>query len=92
MEGATSQTTVEDKTQLKLEEQSSTKPDYLTQLLWYTLDLKQVLDKENDVMMMEWERTLMRLYTQIVTSQSQPNNNPLVLNVGFGMSILPMFH
>ena len=83
---------MEDKTQLKLEEQSSTKPDYLTQVLWYTPNLKQVLDKEKNIVIMEWERTLMRLYIQTNTSQSQPNNNIRVLNMGFGLGIHLMFH
>ena len=37
-------------------------------------------------------RHLMRLYAQIITSQSQPNNNPQVLNMGFELGILPMFY
>jgi len=67
-----------------VEHQPSTKPDYLRQRLHYTGDGKALLDSDQDAVMMEWERPLMRAHAQVLLEG--PGRR--VLNVGFGMGII----
>jgi type IV protein arginine methyltransferase len=69
---------------LPVEQQPSTKPDYLRQRLQYTEDGKALLDQDDDAVMMEWERPLMKAHAQIMMENGQKR----VLNVGFGMGII----
>lgn len=67
------------------EEEPSTKPDYLRQRLSYSADGKALLDADNDAVMMEWERPLMKAHAQILM-EGGPRKR--VMNVGFGMGII----
>jgi type IV protein arginine methyltransferase len=69
---------------LPVEQQPSTKPDYLRQRLQYTEDGKALLDQDEDAVMMEWERPLMKAHAHIMMENGQKR----VLNVGFGMGII----
>jgi type IV protein arginine methyltransferase len=89
---------------LPVQHEPSTKPDYLQQPLSYTADGRALLDRDQDAVMMEWERPIMRAHAQIlmeeqtetasaVSGVAQANrrargNNKTVLNVGFGMGII----
>lgn len=64
-------------------EESSTKPDYLEQKLRYNSDETALLDKDDDAVMMEWERPLMQAHAQIMMEAGRR-----VINVGFGMGII----
>lgn len=68
----------------RIEYQPSTKPDYLRQRLQYTEDGRALLDGDNDAVMMEWERPLMKAHAQILME----GIGRRVLNVGFGMGII----
>jgi len=72
--------------------QPSTKPDYLRQPLRYNADASALLDADNDAVMMEWERPLMKAHAQILMEKVTPadtaNYKKRVLNVGFGMGII----
>jgi type IV protein arginine methyltransferase len=81
-----------------LEHLPSTKPDYLRQKLHYKKNV--LLDSDQDAVMMEWERPLMKAHAEILLREEESGNNnrttsdqPLsrpkrVLNVGFGMGII----
>jgi protein arginine N-methyltransferase 2 len=69
---------------LPIEQQPSTKPDYLRQRLQYTEDGQSLLDQDQDAVMMEWERPLMKAHAQIMMEEGRRR----VLNVGFGMGII----
>jgi len=76
-----------------VEEQSSTKSDYLKQNLTYNADQTALLDADRDAVMMEWERPIMKAHAQILMEDvSPPKESPhrarRVLNVGFGMGII----
>ena len=76
-----------------VEEQSSTKSDYLKQNLTYNADQTALLDADRDAVMMEWERPIMKAHAQILLEDvSPPKESPhrarRVLNVGFGMGII----
>ncbi|GMH89394.1 hypothetical protein TL16_g11444 [Triparma laevis f. inornata] len=65
-----------------------TKKDYLQRDIKYS-GTDQLLDSDNDAVMMEWERPLMSLHSEIIC---QPCTLPrVVLNVGFGMGIIDTF-
>jgi protein arginine N-methyltransferase 2 len=66
------------------EYQPSTKPDYLQHQLRYNQDGTALLDEDDDAVMMEWERPLMKAHAQIL--MEDPGKR--VLNVGFGMGII----
>jgi type IV protein arginine methyltransferase len=72
--------------------QPSTKPDYLRQPLRYNANATALLDADNDAVMMEWERPLMKAHAQILMEQVSPSDTGTykkrVLNVGFGMGIV----
>jgi type IV protein arginine methyltransferase len=70
--------------ELPVEQQPCTKPDYLRQRLQYTEDGNALLDQDEDAVMMEWERPLMKAHAQIMMENGQKR----VLNVGFGMGII----
>jgi type IV protein arginine methyltransferase len=73
-------------------QQPSTKPDYLRQPLRYNANATALLDADNDAVMMEWERPLMKAHAQILMEQVSPGDTGTykkrVLNVGFGMGII----
>lgn len=74
-----------------VEQQPSTKPDYLRQRLSYSADGKALLDADQDAVMMEWERPLMKAHAQILMEGSAINSSiqgKRVMNVGFGMGII----
>ena len=78
---------------LPVEQQSSTKADYLKQSLSYSADGNALLDADRDAVMMEWERPIMKAHAQILLEDvSPPKDSPhrprRVLNVGFGMGII----
>ena len=63
---------------------TSTKPEYLSNhRLKYTN--RELIDKDGDAVMMEWERPLMSAHASIITNNQK---NKRVLNVGFGMGII----
>lgn len=66
-----------------LSEESSTKPDYLQHKLRYNPDGTALLDKDDDAVMMEWERPLMQAHAQVMMEAGSR-----VMNVGFGMGII----
>jgi type IV protein arginine methyltransferase len=71
-----------------VEHEPCTKPDYLRQRLQYTADGQSLLDADQDAVMMEWERPLMRAHAEILMEPAQGQHNKRVLNVGFGMGII----
>lgn len=73
-----------------VQQEPSTKPDYLRQRLRYTSDGKALLDEDKDAVMMEWERPLMNAHAQILMegAGSDATKRRSVLNVGFGMGII----
>ncbi len=78
---------------LPIEQQSSTKADYLQQPLSYNSDGTALLDADRDAVMMEWERPIMKAHAQILLEDvSPPKDSPhrprRVMNVGFGMGII----
>jgi protein arginine N-methyltransferase 2 len=73
--------------QLPVEHESSTKPDYLQQRLRYNPDGTALLDADDDAVMMEWERPIMKAHAQIL--MEAPGKR--VMNVGFGMGIIDSF-
>ena len=78
---------------IPVEEQSSTKADYLKQSLAYNADGTALLDADRDAVMMEWERPIMKAHAQILLEdvsppKESPHKSRRVLNVGFGMGII----
>ena len=76
-----------------VEEESSTKADYLQHTLTYNNDQTALLDADKDAVMMEWERPIMKAHAQILLEDVSPpketiNRPRRVLNVGFGMGII----
>jgi type IV protein arginine methyltransferase len=69
-------------------EETSTKPDYLHHDLRYNDDGTALLDADNDAVMMEWERPIMRAHAQILLGDIPAPQPRRVLNVGFGMGII----
>jgi protein arginine N-methyltransferase 2 len=67
-----------------VEQEPSTKPDYLRQRLSYSADGNSLLDADKDAVMMEWERPLMKAHAQILMEGGKKR----VMNVGFGMGII----
>lgn len=67
---------------------SSTKPDYLQHSLRYNDDGTALLDADDDAVMMEWERPIMRAHAQVLLGDIVPPRPRRVLNVGFGMGIV----
>lgn len=79
--------------QIPVEEESSTKPNYLQQHLTYNADNTALLDADKDAVMMEWERPIMKAHAQILLEDISPPKETIhrprrVLNVGFGMGII----
>jgi protein arginine N-methyltransferase 2 len=70
---------------IPVEHHSSTKPDYLSHRLRYNSDNTALLDADDDAVMMEWERPLMKAHAQILTGEVPGKR---VMNVGFGMGII----
>jgi type IV protein arginine methyltransferase len=84
------------------EHEPSEKPDYLQQKLRYTssnaVDESTaspptlLLDEDNDAVMMEWERPIMRAHAQILLAGSHSEDakasGKSVLNIGFGLGII----
>lgn len=70
-------------TATSVEQEPSTKPDYLQHKLQYNHDGTALLDQDQDAVMMEWERPLMQAHAQILMEAGNR-----VLNVGFGMGII----
>lgn len=68
-----------------VEQEPSTKPDYLRQRLTYSDDGNALLDADHDAVMMEWERPLMKAHAQILMEGGERKR---VMNVGFGMGII----
>jgi len=71
---------------IPVEHEPCTKPNYLNQNVRYNAAQTALLDSDNDAVMMEWERPLMKAHASIITSNSTPGK--VVLNVGFGMGII----
>jgi type IV protein arginine methyltransferase len=67
-----------------LYEQPSTKPDYLQHRLRYNPDGTALLDADDDAVMMEWERPIMKAHASVLLESPHKR----VLNVGFGMGII----
>jgi len=68
---------------------TATKPDYLQQSLTYNQDGTALLDADQDAVMMEWERPIMKAHVQIMLADNNEDKRPKrVLNVGFGMGII----
>ncbi len=67
-----------------LYQQPSTKPDYLQHRLRYNPDGTALLDADDDAVMMEWERPIMKAHASVLLEA--PHRR--VLNVGFGMGII----
>mmetsp|Transcript_13312 Transcript_13312/g.27174 ORF Transcript_13312/g.27174 Transcript_13312/m.27174 type:complete len:381 (-) Transcript_13312:18-1160(-) len=63
--------------------QACTKGDYLSRKVRYEGDV--LLDEDNDAVMMEWERPIMREHAKVLTGEGRGKR---VLNVGFGMGII----
>ena len=72
---------------------TATKPDYLRQRLQYTADGQSLLDSDQDAVMMEWERPLMKAHADILMEPEpgQTISRRRVLNVGFGVGIIDTF-
>lgn len=71
----------------KSPDEHGTKPDYLSShKVRYNVEETTLLDEDNDAIMMEWERPLMKAHASIITNNNSPNLK--VLNVGFGMGII----
>lgn len=68
------------------EHQPCTKPDYLQHKLRYNPNGTALLDEDDDAVMMEWERPIMKAHAQIMMEHASPGKR--VLNVGFGMGII----
>lgn len=64
--------------------QSSTKSDYLKHQLRYSKDGNALLDGDDDAVMMEWERPIMKAHASVM--MQAPGKR--VMNVGFGMGII----
>ena len=78
-----------DNTQLIDDQQSSTKPEYLKHQLRYNKDESALLDEDDDAVMMEWERPIMKAHAQIMMENSiTPGRGKRVMNIGFGMGII----
>jgi len=79
---------------IPLEEQSSTKVDYLQQKVTYNSDNTALIDEDKDAVMMEWERPIMKAHAQILLEDCIVKDNPSanksrrVLNIGFGLGII----
>jgi protein arginine N-methyltransferase 2 len=69
---------------LVTDQQPSTKPDYLRHQLRYNPDGTALLDEDDDAVMMEWERPIMKAHASIM--MEAPGKR--VMNVGFGMGII----
>ena len=67
-----------------VEQKPSTKPDYLQHRLRYNPVGTALLDEDDDAVMMEWERPIMKAHAQIM--MEAPGKR--VMNVGFGMGII----
>jgi type IV protein arginine methyltransferase len=79
---------VEPQQQHKEEElPSSTKPDYLKHRLRYNNDGTALLDDDDDAVMMEWERPIMKAHASVLMEAAAPGTRR-VMNVGFGMGII----
>jgi protein arginine N-methyltransferase 2 len=52
--------------------------------LQYSEDGQSLLDQDQDAVMMEWERPLMKAHAQIMMEEGRRS----VMNVGFGMGII----
>jgi len=80
--------------QIPIEEQSSTKSNYLQHKLTYNKDNTLLIDEDNDAVMMEWERPIMKCHAQILLENCIPTKNDpyksrgRVLNIGFGLGII----
>jgi protein arginine N-methyltransferase 2 len=73
------------------EHEPCTKPDYLKHRLRYNPDGTALLDQDDDAVMMEWERPIMKAHAQILmeeVSGGNGNGGKRVMNVGFGMGII----
>ncbi|OEU17896.1 hypothetical protein FRACYDRAFT_238326 [Fragilariopsis cylindrus CCMP1102] len=76
---------------IPVEEQSSTKTDYLQHKLTYSTDNSTLIDEDNDAVMMEWERPIMKCHAQILLEDCLKQGEykqRRVLNVGFGLGII----
>ena len=66
--------------------QPCTKPDYLQANVRYNAANTLLLDNDDDAVMMEWERPLMKAHASILTQNGAKGKR--VLNVGFGLGII----
>jgi type IV protein arginine methyltransferase len=78
---------VEEHQQHQEEQPSSTKPDYLKHRLRYNTDGTALLDDDDDAVMMEWERPIMKAHASVLMEAAAPGTRR-VMNVGFGMGII----
>ena len=69
-----------------VEHEPCTKLDYLERNVRYNPSKTALLDEDDDAIMMEWERPLMKAHASIITNQTRGTKR--VLNVGFGMGII----
>ena len=80
--------------QQPLEQQPSTKRDYLSHQLRYNADGTALLDQDNDAIMMAWERPIMKAHASVLLGEGEgtggvrPRQHCRVMNVGFGMGII----
>ena len=77
----------EDGVIVPVEHEPCTKLDYLEQTnVRYNPTKTALLDNDDDAIMMEWERPLMKAHASILTNQTKGTKR--ILNVGFGMGII----
>lgn len=69
-----------------VEHKPCTKPDYLSRNVRYNQSKTALLDDDDDAVMMEWERPLMKAHASIITGETKGSKR--VLNVGYGMGII----
>ncbi len=69
-----------------VEHEPCTKPDYLSKKVRYDAANTTLLDEDDDAVMMEWERPLMKAHASIITGNSQKGK--AVMNIGFGLGII----
>jgi type IV protein arginine methyltransferase len=76
--------TTKDDDSIPVAYQPSTKPDYLRQSLHYQKDV--LLDADQDAVMMEWERPLMKAHAEILMmTQSAAGDDSIVVEVDSGI-------
>ena len=63
-----------------------TKPDYLQHDIRYNAANTLLLDKDDDAVMMAWERPIMKAHASLLTDNG--SHGKRILNIGFGLGII----